>query len=182
MIELTNHSIRSYKGISPTLTPSTYIDPAAIVIGNVTLGEDSSLWPLVVVRGDVNSVHIGKNSNIQDGSVIHESRPTASNPKGFPVSIGDDVTIGHKVLLHGCNIGNRVLVGMGAIVMDGVIIEDDVIVGAGAMVTPGKHLQSGHLYTGSPARQIRPLTPQELKHLAISPQNYIQLKNDYMAG
>ena len=122
-------NIRSFQGISPILEEGAYVDPAAVVIGDVVLGRDVSIWPMVVIRGDVNKVRIGNRSNIQDGSVIHESRPRPTNPDGYPVIIGEDVTVGHKVMLHGCNIGNRVLVGMGAIVLDGVTIEDDVIVG-----------------------------------------------------
>jgi carbonic anhydrase/acetyltransferase-like protein (isoleucine patch superfamily) len=134
---------------------------------------------MVVIRADVNKIRIGARSNIQDGSVIHVSRPKASNPEGFPSIIGDDVTIGHKVMLHGCQIGNRVLIGMGAIILDGVVIEDEVIVGAGALVTPGKRLQSGFLYVGSPARKVRPLTDSEKTHFVDTAHNYIELKNDY---
>ncbi|MGK0500469.1 MAG: carbonic anhydrase/acetyltransferase-like protein (isoleucine patch superfamily) [Oceanicoccus sp.] len=174
-------SLRTYKGVSPTLQQGAYVDPAAIVIGDVELGEDASVWPLVVIRADVNRVRIGDRSNIQDGTVIHESRPRASNPSGYPTLIGTDVTIGHKVMLHGCVIGNRVLVGMGAIILDGAIIEDEVIIGAGALVTPGKRLLSGYLYTGSPARQARPLRDGELAHFVATAENYVTLKNDYLA-
>ncbi len=181
MPNLNPTQIRSFKGITPTLEQGAYVDPAAVVIGDVVLGEDVSIWPLVVIRGDVNKVRIGKRSNIQDGSVIHESRPRPNNPEGYPVIIGEDVTVGHKVMLHGCKIGNRVLVGMGAIVLDGVVIEDDVIVGAGALVTPGKTLESGYLYTGSPARQARPIKDGEMEHFVQTAQNYVVLKEEYMA-
>ncbi len=173
--------IRPFKGITPTLEEGAYVDPAAVIIGDVVLGEDVSIWPLVVIRGDVNKVRIGNRSNIQDGSVIHESRPRPNNPEGYPVIIGEDVTVGHKVMLHGCKIGNRVLVGMGAIVLDGVVIEDDVIVGAGALVTPGKTLESGYLYTGSPARQARPIREGEMEHFVQTAQNYVVLKEEYLA-
>ncbi|ARN74055.1 gamma carbonic anhydrase family protein [Oceanicoccus sagamiensis] len=173
--------IRPFKGVSPTLEEGAYVDPAAVVIGDVVLGKDTSIWPLVVIRGDVNKVRIGNRSNIQDGSVIHESRPRPTNPEGYPVIIGEDVTVGHKVMLHGCKIGNRVLVGMGAIVLDGVVIEDDVIVGAGALVTPGKTLESGYLYTGSPARQARPIRDGEMEHFVQTAQNYVVLKEEYIA-
>lgn len=181
MTSQTNQSIRSYKGILPELAEGAYVDPAAIVIGDVKLGKDSSVWPLVVIRGDVNHVHIGDRSNIQDGSVIHESRKRPTNPEGYPVIIGEDVTVGHKVMLHGCKIGNRVLVGMGAIVLDGVVVEDNVIIGAGALVTPGKRLESGYLYTGSPARQARPVRDGEIEKFVTTAQDYIQLKNEYLA-
>lgn len=172
-------SIRPYKGIVPTLADSSFIDPTATVIGDVHIGEQSSVWPMVVIRGDVNHIRIGERSNIQDATVIHVSRPRPSNPDGYPTLLGDDVTIGHKVMLHGCQIGNRVLVGMGAIVLDGVIIEDEVIVGAGALVTPNKRLESGFLYVGSPARKKRPLTENERSHFVSTAENYIELKDDY---
>ncbi|MFA7553183.1 MAG: gamma carbonic anhydrase family protein [Spongiibacteraceae bacterium] len=181
MATQTNTSIRPFKGIFPKLASGAYIDPAAVVIGDVHLGADASVWPLVVIRGDVNAVRIGDRSNIQDGSVIHESRPTNSNPEGYPTIVGDDVTVGHKVMLHGCTIGNRCLIGMGAIILDGVIIEDEVMVGAGALVTPGKRLNSGYLYTGSPARQTRPLNPHERELFNSLATNYVVLKNDYLA-
>lgn len=172
-------ALRPYKGIYPTLQRGAYVDPAAVVIGDVELGEDVSVWPLVLIRGDVNHVRIGARTNIQDGTVIHESRPRPDNPAGYPTLVGEDVTIAHKVMLHGCRIGNEVLVGMGAIIQDNVVIEDRVIVGAGALVTPGKRLESGYLYTGSPARQKRPLTDHELAHFKQQAQEYIALKNDY---
>ena len=175
-----NGSVRSFNGITPTLAQGVYIDPAAVVIGDVALGIDTSVWPLVVIRGDVNSVRIGDRSNIQDGTVIHESRPQADNPAGYPAVIGQDVTVGHKVMLHGCTVGDRVLIGMGAIVLDNVVIEDEVIVGAGALVTPGKRLRSGYLYTGSPARQTRALRAGEIEHLVSTAQHYVRLKNDYL--
>lgn len=163
----------------PTIADSCYIDPAAVVIGKVELAEDVSLWPLVVLRGDVNRISVGARSNIQDGSVIHVSRPSDSNPEGYPALIGEDVTVGHKVMLHGCVIGDRVLIGIGAIVLDGAIIDSDVIVAAGAVVTPGKHLASGFVYTGSPAKAARPLRDSEWNNLKNSAGNYVLLKNQY---
>lgn len=172
--------IRSYKGVSPHLNKGVYIDESSVVIGDITVGEDSSIWPLVAARGDVNYIKIGKRTNIQDGSVLHLTRKSASNPNGYPLIIGDDVTVGHKVMLHGCTLQNRILVGMGAIVMDNVTIEDDVIIGGGALVPPNKTLQSGYLYVGSPVKQVRPLTDEELKFLTLSANNYVELKNDYL--
>lgn len=173
-------SIRAFKGLMPTLKAGVYVDAAAVVIGDVVLEEDVSIWPLVVIRGDVNRVRIGARSNVQDGSVIHESRPSANIPEGYSTIIGEDVTIGHKVMLHGCRIGNEVLVGMGAIVLDGAVIEDRVVVGAGALVTPGKRLESGYLYTGSPARQARPLKQSELERFLRTTGDYVELKNQYL--
>ena len=175
-------NIRPFKQHQPQLAAGTYVDPAAVVIGEVSLGEDVSVWPLVVIRGDVNYVKIGARSNIQDGTVIHESRPRPNKPEGNPIIIGEDVTVGHKVMLHGCTIGDRVLVGMGAIILDGATIEDDVIVGAGALVTPGKTLVSGYLYTGSPAKQARALKDSERGSLINNAHNYVVLKNEYLAG
>ncbi|TLX46062.1 gamma carbonic anhydrase family protein [Pseudoalteromonas phenolica] len=173
--------IRSYKGIYPKLEKSVYVDESAVLVGDITLGEDSSVWPLVAARGDVNYIQIGERTNIQDGSVLHLTRKSANNPDGYPLIIGDDVTVGHKVMLHGCKLGNRILVGMGAIVMDNAIVEDDVIIGGGALVPPNKKLESGYLYVGSPVKQARPLTDSELAFLKISALNYVELKDDYLA-
>lgn len=173
--------IRSYKGIYPKLEKSVYVDESAVLVGDITIGEDSSVWPLVAARGDVNYIQIGERTNIQDGSVLHLTRKSANNPEGYPLIIGDDVTVGHKVMLHGCKLGNRILVGMGAIVMDNAIVEDDVIIGGGALVPPNKKLESGYLYVGSPVKQARPLTDSELAFLKISALNYVELKDDYLA-
>lgn len=175
-----DNSLRPYRGILPTLAEGAYVDCDATVIGDVSLGKDVSVWPMVVIRGDVNRVCIGDRSNIQDGTIIHVSRPKPANPEGYPTIIGEDVTIGHQVMLHGCRLGNRILIGMGAIVLDDVIIEDEVIVGAGALVTAGKRLESGYLYTGSPARQARPLRDSEREQFVKQAENYIELKNDYI--
>ncbi|MFU2510715.1 gamma carbonic anhydrase family protein [Pseudoalteromonas sp. ASV78] len=174
-------TIRSYKGMTPTFNQSVYVDESAVLVGNITLGDNSSIWPLVAARGDVNYIRIGERTNIQDGSVLHLTRASKSNPDGYPLIIGDDVTVGHKVMLHGCRLGNRILVGMGAIVMDNAIVEDDVIIGGGSLVPPNKRLESGFLYVGSPVKQARPLTEQELSFLKISATNYVELKDEYLA-
>jgi carbonic anhydrase/acetyltransferase-like protein (isoleucine patch superfamily) len=174
-------TIRSYKGITPTYDNSVYIDESSVLVGDISLGKDSSVWPLVAARGDVNYIRIGERTNIQDGSVLHLTRASKSNPDGYPLIIGDDVTVGHKVMLHGCQLGNRILVGMGAIVMDNAVVEDDVIIGGGSLVPPNKRLESGYLYVGSPVKQARPLTEQELAFLKISADNYVQLKDEYLA-
>ncbi|MCF7520326.1 gamma carbonic anhydrase family protein [Pseudoalteromonas sp. L21] len=174
-------TIRSYKGITPTYDNSVYIDESSVLVGDISLGKDSSVWPLVAARGDVNYIRIGERTNIQDGSVLHLTRASKSNPDGYPLIIGNDVTVGHKVMLHGCQLGNRILVGMGAIVMDNAIVEDDVIIGGGSLVPPNKHLESGYLYVGSPVKQARPITEQERAFLKISADNYVQLKDEYLA-
>lgn len=173
-------TLRTYKNKTPQYAPTCYIDPSAVIVGDVTIAEDASIWPLVAGRGDVNYIKIGKRSNIQDGSVLHVSRATDSNPEGYPLIIGDDVTVGHKCMLHGCQLGNRILVGMGAIVMDGVVVEDDVFIGAGTLVPPNKRLESGYLYVGNPMIKKRPLKESEVNFLSQSAQNYVELKNEYL--
>lgn len=174
--------LRHYQNHVPQLANNVYIDSTAVVIGKVSIGDNSSLWPLVVARGDVNHISIGQRSNIQDGSILHVSRISATNPEGYPLIIGDDVTIGHKAMLHGCQINDRVLVGMGTIILDGAIIEHDVIIGAGSLVPPKKQLCSGFLYMGSPVKKIRTLTAQELISLPQSAANYVRLKDEYLTN
>ncbi len=173
-------SIRSYKGIQPQLGERVYVDSTSVLVGDIIIGDDSSVWPLVAARGDVNHIHIGKRTNIQDGSVLHVTHKNQENPDGHPLVIGNDVTIGHKVMLHGCEIHDRVLVGMGAIILDGVVIQSEVMVGAGSLVPPGKVLESGYLYVGSPVKQARPLSEKERAFLQKSSDNYVQNKNDYL--
>jgi len=173
-------SLRSYKGITPSIGERVYIDSSSVLVGDITIGDDSSIWPLVAARGDVNHIYIGERSNVQDGSVLHVTHKNQQNPEGYPLVIGNDVTIGHKVMLHGCIIKDRVLVGMGAIVLDGVVIEEEVMIGAGSLVPPGKVLQSGYLYVGSPVKQARPLNDKERAFLLKSAANYVQNKEDYL--
>lgn len=172
--------MRPFRGRLPRLGSAVYIDEAARVIGDVELGDDASVWPFAVVRGDVNFIRIGARSNVQDGSVLHVTHDGPYSPGGVPLVIGDDVTIGHGVILHACTIGNRCLIGMGARVLDRVVIEDEVFVAAGAVVAPGKRLESGYLYRGSPAVQARPLTEAERTQLKYSAEHYVRIKNDYL--
>jgi len=169
-----------FKGIVPSLGQRNYIDSSTVICGDVQFGDDCSVWPFVAIRGDVNFIRIGHRSNIQDGSVLHVTRKSEKNPEGNPLLIGDDVTIGHKVMLHGCTLGSRILVGMGAIIMDGVIVEDDVFIGAGTLVPPNKVLESGFLYVGNPMKKARALTNDERAFLTQSAINYVTLKNDYL--
>ena len=166
-------TIRAYLNYVPQLGERVYVDEAAVVIGKVNLADEVSIWCGAVVRGDVNTIQIGKRSNVQDGSVLHVTGGSANHPAGSPLIIGEDVTIGHHVTLHGCIIVNRVLVGMGAIVLDDVVIEDEVIIGAGSLVPPRKRLQSGLMYMGSPAKAVRELTEAEKAFLRQSAQNYV---------
>lgn len=172
-------TVRSFESSMPQIDSSAYIDSTALVSGDVQIGADSSIWPMSVVRGDVNYIRIGERTNIQDGSVLHVTHASReyTTESGFPLIIGNDVTVGHKALLHACTIGDFCLIGMGAIVMDGVIIEDETLVAAGSLVTPGKHLEAGYLWTGSPARRQRPLTDKEKRYLRYSAEHYVRLKN-----
>ncbi|MEZ2604807.1 gamma carbonic anhydrase family protein [Kluyvera intermedia] len=173
--------LRRYKDLFPVIGDRVMIDASSVIVGDVRLADDVSIWPLVAARGDVNYIQIGARSNIQDGSVLHVTHTSAKNPQGNPLIVGEDVTVGHKVMLHGCTIGNRVLVGMGSILLDGVIIEDDVMIGAGSLVPQHKRLESGYLYLGSPVKQIRPLKEAELEGLRYSANNYVKWKDDYLS-
>ena len=173
-------TIRSFKGITPEFGKDCYIDETAVWIGDIKSGDDVSIWPLVAARGDVNTMRIGSRTNIQDATVLHVTRNSKKNPKGYPLIIGDDVTIGHKCMLHGCTLGSRILVGMGAIIMDGAIVEDDVFVGAGCLVPPKKVLKSGYLYVASPAKQARKLNEDEMVFLKVSAENSLVTKNEYL--
>lgn len=174
--------LRSYLGTLPRLGARVWIDPSAVVIGRVTIGDDASIWPGVVARGDVNFIEIGARTSIQDGSVLHVASPALVGGDGIPLRIGPDCTVGHQVILHACTVGARCLIGMGAIVMDGAVIGDEVIVGAGSLVPPGKQLPSRTLWLGRPARQARELTPAELETLTVSAAQYVRLKDDYLTG
>lgn len=171
--------IRSFKGIMPLIDNSVFIDESAVVTGQVTLHKDSSVWPHVSIRGDLLPIEIGSRSNVQDGSVIHTTEFKHARGTGFDVKVGKDVTIGHRAVLHGCHIGNRVLVGMGAIVLDGAVVEDDVMIGAGSLVPPNKRLVSGYLYIGSPVKQARPLTEEEKQMILTNAQSYVEVKNEH---
>jgi len=173
-------AIRSFHHHTPILGKNVYIDEAALVLGDVKIGDDSSIWPMTVVRGDIHKIRIGCRTNIQDGSVLHVTHDSQYSPGGQPLIIGDDVTVGHKSILHACQIGNQCLIGMGAIILDGAIIEDRVMVGANALVSSGKKLESGYLYLGSPAKVVRKLTDEELNFLNYSAQSYVDLKNQHL--
>lgn len=172
----------SFRGYHPELGARVMIDPLALVLGDVKLGDDVSVWPGAVVRGDMHRIRIGARTSVQDGAVLHITHASDFNPDGYPLTIGDDVTIGHQACLHGCTLGNEVLVGIGARVLDGAVVEDQVVIGAGTLVPPGKTLLSGYLYMGSPARQARALTDKERQFFRYSAANYVRLKDDYLAA
>ncbi|MCP4487463.1 MAG: gamma carbonic anhydrase family protein [Gammaproteobacteria bacterium] len=168
-----------FEDIKPTLSSSVFVDETAVVVGDVVIGDDSSVWPLTTIRGDASIIRIGHSSNIQDGSVLHGSHISEFNASGAEVHIGNQVTVGHKVILHGCRISDLCLIGMGAIVMDNTIVEDRVMIGSGSLVSQGKHLESGYLYLGNPARRVRKLNTREIDSLAYTADYYVSLKNRY---
>lgn len=168
-------TIRTFQGKKPKLADNVFVDSSAVVLGDVTIGKNSSIWPTTVIRGDIHTITIGEDTNIQDGSVLHVTHDSEYDPGGFPLSIGNQVTIGHKVILHACTIGDLCLIGMGAIVLDGVVIPAEVMLGAGTLVGPGKQLESGYLYLGQPAKKIRSLTDKEKQFLRYSAKNYVLL-------
>ena len=173
-------ALRSYKGFLPTITKTTYVDEHAAVIGDVVIGEDSSVWPMCSVRGDVNIIRIGARTNIQDGSIVHVTHPYKEFPDGHAVHIGDDVTIGHQVTAHGCAIEDRCLIGMGSTILDGAVLRKHVFLGAGSLVTEGKELTGGFLWLGRPAKKIRELTDEEWKWFEYSAKHYVELKDGYL--
>lgn len=173
-------TIRAFEKIQPQISCGAYIDEAATVIGDVAIGVDSSIWPMSVVRGDVHHIRVGERSNIQDGTVCHVTHYGQYNPNGFPLLIGDDVTIGHQCTIHACTIKNRCLIGMGSILLDGCVIEDEVMIGAGSLVPPGKIIASGYLWLGNPVKKIRELSKEEIEFLKYSAEHYVKLKNRYL--
>src|SRR5665647_1491069 len=172
--------ISNYLNTSPILGDRVYLHPSCQVIGEVKIGDDSSVWCNTVLRGDVNRIVIGRGTNVQDLSMGHVSHKTADKPDGSPLIIGDYVTVGHSVILHGCTIGNECLIGMGSIIMDDVVIPDRVMIAAGSMIAPGKTLESGMLYMGRPAKAARKLTDAEIAYLKYSAEFYIELKDIYL--
>jgi carbonic anhydrase/acetyltransferase-like protein (isoleucine patch superfamily) len=172
--------LHSFRGHTPQLGQAVFVDAQAFVLGDVALADDVSVWPGAVIRGDMHRIRIGARTSVQDGAVLHITHASDYNPEGWPLTIGADVTIGHQACLHGCTIGNEVLVGIGATVLDGAVVEDQVVIGAGTLVPPGKRLASGYLYVGSPARQKRPLTEKEKTFFKYSAANYCQLKDEYL--
>lgn len=173
-------SIRNFQGKAPNLGKKVYIDSKAVVIGDVTLGDDVSVWPMAVIRGDVNSIAIGNSCSIQDGAILHVTHDGPYTTGGKPLVLGEGITVGHQAVLHGCTIDDYCLIGMGALVLDGVHVKERVMIGAGSIVTPGKILESGYLYLGNPARPVRKLTSTELGQLEYSAQHYVRLKNHYL--
>jgi len=175
--------LRPYLGKLPELGQRVYVDPAATVIGDVVLGDDVSIWPGTVVRGDVNFIRIGARTNIQDGTVVNVSHDGPhAKLGGFATVIGEDVTIGHKAIVHACRIEDAALIGMGAIVLDGAVVKKHGFVGAGALIAPGKTVGEGEMWLGNPGRFARRLSEAEVEALYYSAQHYVRMKDRYLAG
>jgi len=170
-------NIRTFEDNIPQLAPSVFIDESAVVIGNVSIGDDSSVWPCCSVRGDIHSITIGKRTNIQDGCVLHVTHDSEYAPGGAKLTVGDDVTVGHNVVLHACTIEDRCLIGMGSIILDGAVVQTGAMVGAGSLVPPHKILEGGYMWLGSPVKKVRPLTDKETAFLDYSAAHYVALKN-----
>jgi carbonic anhydrase/acetyltransferase-like protein (isoleucine patch superfamily) len=173
-------NIRPYQGRLPVLGARVYVDPAATVIGDVELGEDASVWPGCVVRGDVNFIRIGARTNIQDGTIVHVTHAGPYTGAGFPTRIGADVTIGHAAVIHACVIEDACLIGMHATVLDGAVVKKHGFVGAGAVVAPGKIVGEAELWLGNPARCVRKLSDKDIEQLYYSAQHYVRLKDAYL--
>ena len=173
--------VRPFESSEPRLGARVYVDPAAVVIGRVSLGDDVSVWPTAVIRGDVHFIRIGARCNIQDGSILNVTHDGPFQPGGHSTVLGEDVTVGHRVTLHGCEVGHRCLIGMDSTVMDGAVLEDEVFLAAGSLVTPGSRLAGGQLWRGRPARAVRDLTPAETEMLSYSAEHYVRLKDRYRA-
>ena len=168
--------ILEHNGVAPQIDPSVFLAPSACVIGDVRIGEHSSLWFNVLVRGDVNYIRIGKRTNIQDGTVIHVTHKT------HPTIIGDDVSVGHSVTLHGCRVQDGCLIGIGAILLDGVDVGESSMIAAGSLLTPGTKIPPRSLVMGSPARVRKELTDAECANFQAIAERYIQYQDDYRTG
>ena len=173
-------TIRPFDNITPQLGTGVFVDDTALVIGDVVIGADSSVWPYTVVRGDVNQIRIGARTNIQDQSMLHVTHKSSYNPDGVACSVGDDVTVGHQVVLHACRIDNKCLIGMGSILMDNVQVGEYTLIGAGSLITENTVLEGGYLWIGRPARRVRALTDGEREYILYSAQNYVRLAKRYM--
>ena len=172
-------TIRKFEYYSPEIAESAFVDASAVVTGNVTIGFDSSIWPMCSVRGDINSIRIGQRTNIQDGCILHVTHDSEYAPGGNPLVVGNDVTVGHNVVLHACTVEDACLIGMGSVVLDGAVIQSGAMVGAGSLVPPGKVLEGGYLWLGSPVKRARELSEKEKAYFKYSAQNYVELKEKH---
>jgi len=175
-------TLRRYKNFAPEVGARVYVDSMALVLGQIELGDDVSIWPFVAARGDVNRIVIGARSNIQDNSVLHVTHDGKYTPGGSPLVIGTDVTVGHGAILHACTIEDACLIGMGAVVLDKAHVGKHSLVAAGSVLSPGKIVEPGSMWRGNPARFVRKLSDIEIESLYYSAQNYVKLKDDYLSG
>ena len=173
--------LRIYRGILPSVADSAYVDPAAVVIGDVEIGADSSVWPGAVIRGDVQRIRIGARSNVQDGGIVHVTHDGPYTPGGFPTLIGDDVTIGHAAVIHACTLEDACLIGMHATVLDGAVVKKYGFVGAGSLVPPGKVVGERELWLGNPAKCVRLLNDKQVEQMHYSADHYVRIKDGYLA-
>jgi carbonic anhydrase/acetyltransferase-like protein (isoleucine patch superfamily) len=174
--------IRPFEGKHPRIDASAWIDETAVVVGEVTLGPGASVWPGCVIRGDIHRIEIGARTNIQDGSILHVSHDSRFMPGGAPLVVHEDVTVGHQVVLHGCEIHHHCLIGIGARVLDRAVLEPRTLLGAGSLVTPGQRLEGGYLWLGAPARRVRTLTDRELAYLEYVADSYVRLAARHRAA
>jgi carbonic anhydrase/acetyltransferase-like protein (isoleucine patch superfamily) len=175
------NNVRSFQGIEPQIAADAWVDETAVVIGDVRLGHQASVWPMAVIRGDIHRIEIGSGTNIQDGSVLHVSHDSRFLPGGAPLILHDRVTVGHAAVLHGCEIHDSCLIGIGARVLDRAVLKARVMLAAGALVPPGRVLEGGYMYVGTPARRVRPLTDMEQQYLDYVAQHYIELTLQHRA-
>jgi len=170
-------NIRTFESFTPEINETAFIDTSAVVTGNVSIGEDSSVWPCCSIRGDIHSIVIGERTNIQDGCVLHVTHDSEYAPGGFGLKVGNEVTVGHNVILHACTVEDLCLIGMGSVVLDGAVVESGAMIAAGSLVPPNKVLQGGYMWLGSPVKRARELTDKEKDFLKYSAKHYVRLKN-----
>jgi len=174
--------IYDYLEFKPNIHEDAWVSKQAHVSGQSILKEGANVWPMAVMRGDVNTLEVGRYSNIQDGAVVHATHASEMTGDGSPTKVGDYVTVGHNAILHGCTIEDECLVGMGATVLDGAVIEKHTLIGANALVPPGKHLESGYLWVGSPVKKARPLSDKEKAFFKYSAEHYYKLAKNHQAS
>ncbi len=173
-------TIRKFKGTQPVINKKAYVDERATIIGDVTIGEESSIWPNASIRGDVHSIKIGKRTNIQDGAILHVTSDNIFTPGGYPLIIGDDVTVGHGAILHSCIIENQCLIGIGSIILDGARVKSNSMIAAGSLLGPNKTVEQYMLYKGVPAKPIRELTKKEIDYISFSAKHYVKTMKEYI--
>ena len=168
-------TVRNFQNHTPSVHATAFVDPTALVIGQVTIGAQSSIWPMTVVRGDINVISIGGRTNIQDGSILHVTHDGEFSPGGAKLTIGNDVTVGHSVVLHACTLEDTCLIGIGSVVLDNAVVHTHAMVGAGSLVTSGKELEGGYLWMGRPVKKIRELSAREIEYLSYSARHYVNV-------